>query len=90
MQISVKALAITSGILWGVTLFWEVLVGGALRMNILWTSPEIAKFIPQIYPGVTLTLGGSFLALIYGLACGAFCGGIFGWLYNCLARKFSK
>lgn len=90
MQLNVKALAITGGISWGVTLFWEVLVGGAWGINTLWTSPEIAKFIPQIYPGVTLTLGGAFLALIWGLACGAFCGGIFGLIYNWFVKKFSK
>lgn len=89
MQFNVKALAITSGILWGVTLFWEVLVGGALEISTLWTSPEVAKMVASIYPGVTLTVGGAFLALIWGLACGAFCGGIFGWLYNYLPRKFS-
>ncbi len=87
MQLSIKALTIAGGIFWGVTLFWEVLIGGALGISTLWTSPEIAKLVTSIYPGVTLTIGGAFLALIWGLACGAFCGGIFGWLYNRFSKK---
>lgn len=90
MQLNVKALAITGAILWGVILFWEVLIGGAFGIRTLWTSPEVAKMLASIYPWVTLTVGGAFLALIWGLACGAFCGGIFGWLYNWISRKFSK
>ena len=87
MQLNVKALAIAGGIFWGVTLFWEILMGGALGISTLWTSPEMAKTVASIYPGVTLTVGGAFLALIYGFLCGALCGGIFGWLYNWISRK---
>lgn len=89
MQFNIKALAIAGGIFWGITMFWEVLVGGALGISTLWTSPEVAKMAASVYPGVTLTIGGAFLALIWGLACGAFCGGVFGWLYNWLTKKVS-
>lgn len=58
------------------------MAGGALGIKTLWASPEIAKLVTSIYPGITLTVGGALLAFVYGLACGALCGGIFGWLYN--------
>lgn len=89
MQLNVKALAKTCGILWGLSLFWVVLIGGALRITTLWASPEIAKLVASFYPGITMSIGGAFLALVYGFFCGAFCGGIFGWLYNYLSRKLS-
>ncbi len=82
MRLNVKALAQAAGIFWGATLFWEILVGGAWGINTLWTSPEIAQLVASIYPGITLTVGGAFVALIYGFLCGVLCGGIFGWLYN--------
>ena len=87
MEFNVKALAITGGILWGVTLFWEVLAGGVFGVNTLLTSPEAAGLLASIYPGVTLTVGGAFLALLWGFACGAFCGGGFALLYNWILRK---
>lgn len=89
MQLNVKALAITGGILWGIYLFWVVLIGGAFGIRTIWASPDIAKIVVSIYPGLTLTVGGAFLALIYGFFCGAFCGGILGWLYNWISEKFS-
>lgn len=89
MQLNVKALAIVGAIGWGAILFWIVLIGGAFGIRALWASPEIANLVASIYPGITLTVGGAFLALIWGFACGAFCGGIFGWLYNWISRKVS-
>lgn len=89
MQLNVKALVIAGGIFWGVTLFWAILMGGVLGLNILWASPEVARIIVSIYPGITFTMGGVFLALIYGFLCGALCGGIFGWLYNWVLKKIS-
>jgi hypothetical protein len=89
MQLNIKALTITLAILWGLYLFWVVLFGGIFRTKILWASPEIANLVVSIYPGITFTIEGAFLALIWGFACGAFCGGVFGWLYNYLSRKFS-
>ncbi len=89
MKLNIKALAQAGGIFWGVTLFWEILAGGAWGINTLWTSPEIAQLVASIYPGITLTVSGAFVALIYGFLCGALCGGIFGWLYNRALGKTS-
>jgi ABC-type nitrate/sulfonate/bicarbonate transport system permease component len=89
MRFNVKALAISTGIFWGVALFWEILAGGVWGIRTLWASPEVAELLASIYPGITFTLGGSLLALIYGFACGVVCGGVFGWLYNWVAEKLS-
>ncbi len=89
MQLNVKALVIAGGIFWGVTLFWEILMGGILGLSILWASPEVARMIVSIYPDITFTMSGVFLALVYGFLCGALCGGIFGWLYNWALKKTS-
>ncbi len=89
MELNVKALSITSGIFWGVTLFWTVLAGGVWGINTFWASPEAAQMATYMYPGITFTIGGAFLALIWGLFCGVLCGGIFGYLYNKISRRIS-
>ena len=89
MKFNVKALSITSGIFWGVVLFWIVLIGGVWGISAFWASPEAAQIVTYIYPGITFTVEGAFLALIWGLFCGALCGWIFGWLYNRVSEKVS-
>lgn len=89
MELNIKAFAMAGGIFWGGTLFWEILMGGVFGLNTFWASPEIARMVVSIYPGITFTMGGVLLALAYGLLCGALCGGIFSWLYNWSLKKTS-
>jgi hypothetical protein len=89
MQLNIKALAITGAILWGGSVFIEVLIGGAWRVTIFCLNPEIAKFLASVYPGVTFTLKGAFIGLLYGLFDGGIFAGLFGWLYNYFSRRFS-
>ena len=70
-------------------MFWVVLIGGALGIRAIAASPEMAELLASIYPGITLTVKGAIIALIWGLVDGAICGVIFGWIYNYFSRKFS-
>ncbi len=82
MKLNTKALALTSGILWGVGLFistwWLIFLEGA--------SGDVT-FIGRIYPGYCISPMGSVIGLAYGFVDGLICGGIFACFYNCLLEK---
>lgn len=77
MKLDVKALALTSGILWGLGIFiltwWIIAFDG---------SSESVTFLGKIYRGYAVTPLGSIIGLIWGLVDGLICGGIFAWVYN--------
>lgn len=77
MKLSIRSFALACAILWGVGLFlatlWIVMVDG---------PSDQVTFIGRIYRGYSLTIRGSLLGLIWGLADGLICGTIFAWLYN--------
>ncbi len=83
MKLSVKALAITSGLLWAGALLF-VGIGNLI-------SPEYGTafldVMDSIYPGYHLGSGfvGVIVCTLYGLVDGALGGAIFGWIYNCFA-----
>ncbi len=82
MKLNTKALALASGILWGVGLFictwWLIILEGA--------TGDIT-LIGRFYPGYCISPVGSVIGLAYGFVDGLICGGIFAGLYNCLAEK---
>ncbi len=82
MKLNVKALALTSGILWGLGLFiatwWIILLDG---------SSMTPTFIGMIYRGYSITPLGSIIGLIWAFFDGLICGAIFAWLYNLLANE---
>lgn len=81
MKISVKALALSLGICWGLALFAVTLVavfsGGYLQ--------PFADFFVGIYPYYTVTAVGSIVGLIWGFVDGFIGGLILGWVYNLFA-----
>jgi len=85
MRFDVKALAITSSILWGLAFFcmtwWIIAFEGCTGESI---------FFERIYRGYTITPLGSIVGLVWGLVDGLFCGAIFGWTYNFIADRVSK
>lgn len=86
-HLSIKALALTGALLWGVYLFFTALLSG-LGITFMWVSAELVELLNTIYPGYVIGFGGAVVGLLYGLICGAVCGGLIAWLYNkfCGAR----
>jgi hypothetical protein len=82
-MLSVKGLAWTGGILWGLC----VLLVGIL--NLIWPSygTEFLDLARSIYPGYagTAGVGGVIVGTLYALVDGAVAGAVFAWLYNRMA-----
>lgn len=80
MKLNVKALALTSALVWGLGLFcltwWIMLFEGATGDQLL---------IGLIYRGYSVSAVGSLIGLGWGLVDGYIGGFVFGWLYNKLA-----
>jgi len=81
MKLNVKALALTSGILWGLGLFigtwWIILTAG---------TTNTPTFLSMMYRGYSITPLGSVFGLIWAFFDGLIGGAIFAWLYNLLAK----
>lgn len=82
MKLNVRALALTSGIIWGIGLFlvtwWIIIFEGA--------SGDLT-FLGRIYRGYEISAIGSIIGLIWGFVDGLIGGAIFAWLYNLLSGK---
>jgi hypothetical protein len=79
MKLNIKGLALTSGILWGVSVFLLTLVD-------VWRGHgEHLSLLSTVFAGYTVSYLGSVLGLIYGFVDGLICGALFGWLYNRLS-----
>jgi ABC-type phosphate transport system permease subunit len=87
MKLSLKALALTSGILWALALF----VTGIF--NLIWRGygDAFLKTMAYIYPGYHAagTIGDLIVGTLYALLDGLICGLVFGWLYNSFLGKGS-
>jgi hypothetical protein len=87
MRLNLKAITLTSGILWALAIFLTGI------MNIVWTGygDAFLKIMASLYPG--FKDNGSFIDVIvgtlYALVDGASCGFVFGWVYNLFAGKVS-
>jgi len=77
MKLDIKAVALASGIVWSVGLFfitwWIIAFDGATG------EPT---FIGRIYRGYTITPIGSFIGFIWAFFDGLIGGAVFAWLYN--------
>ena len=82
MRLNVKALALTSAILWGLGVFlmtwWVILFEGATGDLTL---------IAYVYRGYSISAFGSIIGLAWGFIDGLIFGAVFGWLYNAIAGK---
>ncbi len=80
MSLSVKALTIAGGILWG----GAVCLSGIA--NAVWPSYGVGflQMVASIYPGFrpTGSVGSILSGTSYAILDGAVCGLLFGWLYN--------
>jgi hypothetical protein len=81
MKLSVKALALTSGILWGVFVCLAT-----LWLLVMGYEGRLISQLDHFYLGYTFSVAGAFVGLAWGFVDGAVCGAIFAWLYNKLAK----
>ena len=85
MRLSIKALAVTSALLWGGCM----LLLGVGHLIVASYGVAFLDALSSVYPGfhASRTMAGVFVGTVYGLADGAIGGLIFGWLYNALPRS---
>lgn len=80
MRLSIKGLAWTGGIVWGLSL---LLVG---VLNLIWPNygTSFIDVMRSVYPGYKSLSGfvGVIVGTLYAVVDGAVAGALFGWLYN--------
>jgi hypothetical protein len=85
MKLNVKALALTSGILWGLSLFimtwWIILFDGASGDRTIFGA---------VYRGYSISAVGSIIGLIWGFFDGLIAGALVAWVYNFFAGGKAK
>lgn len=83
MKLSVKALALSMGILWSACLFlWTLLLA---LTDVQW-GVEMLQLLVGMYPWYDITVPGAFVGLVAGFIDGAVSGALLAWVYN----KFAK
>lgn len=85
-ELNVKAWASTGAILWGTYIFIASLFAMG-NVTFFWFSSQTFELLGLFYPGLSASIGGAFLGLLYGAACGAICAGLFSGLHNFMAEK---
>jgi hypothetical protein len=80
MKFSIKGLALTSGILWGLTML------GMGLANLIWGNygQQFLQTMSSVYPGyhTTRSIVEVIVGTLYGAVDGFIAGGVFAWLYN--------
>jgi len=84
MKFNTKALAVTSGVLWGLAM----LVTGL--GNLIWGNygRQFLQTMSSVYPGyhATRSVSEVVVGTLYGVVDGLVGGAIFAWLYNQFAK----
>jgi hypothetical protein len=84
MKLSIKGLAWTGGIVWGLSL---LLIG---VLNLIWPTYGVAflDVMRSVYPGFKSLsgVGGVIVGTLYAAVDGAVAGALFGWLYNTVTK----
>ena len=80
MKISLKAIAIAAGVLWG----GAILFLGLINLASPSFGLSFLQVISSVYPGfhASRTIGDVLTGTVYALIDGAIAGLVFGWLYN--------
>jgi len=80
MKLSIKGLALASGILWGVAML------GMGLANLIWGSygQQFLQTMTSVYPGyhATRNFAEVIIGTLYGFVDGLIAGAVFAWLYN--------
>lgn len=84
MKLSVKALGLAGGIMWGVSLFlWTLL----LSLTTVTWGTDMLSLMVGFYPYYSISVAGAFAGLVLGFIDGFLCGAILAWLYNVMPKK---
>jgi hypothetical protein len=91
MRVSLKAITLSSAILWG----FAMLLVGLIHMADPSYGGAFLGIMSSVYPGADTapTLGRILLGTLYGIVDGGVVGFLFGWLYSMFSggtRAFSK
>ena len=88
MRLSVRSVALTGAVMWGVLGMCLVGLG-----NMMWSGygQGLLDLAASFYPGyqATPSFGQVIIGTLYGLLDGAICGALFAWLYNRFAAAQS-
>ena len=81
MKLNIKALAVASGVILGLSVFlltaWFLLMG--------YNGNMLAK-LGSVYLGYSVSWLGAIIGFIYGFVDGAIFGALFGYIYNKLSK----
>jgi hypothetical protein len=84
VKLSIKGLALASGILWGVAML------GMGLANLIWSGygQQFLQTIASVYFGyhATRSIAEVFVGTLYGFVDGLIAGAVFAWLYNQFAK----
>ncbi|MGE5325852.1 MAG: hypothetical protein ACM3NO_02335 [Deltaproteobacteria bacterium] len=85
MRLSLKALAITSAIIWGGC----ILSVGLVNLAAPTYGTAFLQLASSIYPGFhdSRSIGDVIVGTLYGFVDGGFGGFIFGWIYNLIGAR---
>jgi hypothetical protein len=83
MQLRPSALGVGLGLIWGVSLFITTWISYYTGYADLF----LRTMAGSIYPGYSISPGGSLLGLIYGFIDGFIAGAVIAWVYNKVAVK---
>jgi len=85
MKLSIKGLALASGILWGVAIL------GMGLANLIWSpyGQQFLQLMASVYPGyhATRSIAEVIVGTLYGFVDGLIGGAVFAWLYNQFAKS---
>lgn len=87
MKLSVKAMAISVGLTWGILVM--LLTGLANYVSSAYAyGQSFLEVMASLYPGYdpVLSLREVMVGTVYGLVDGAVAGAVFAWIYNRFAR----
>ena len=81
MKLNLSGLGFAAGIVWGLAVFLMTLISTSTGY-----ADEALNGVASIYPGYSVSLGGSFIGLVYGFVDGFVCALVFGLIYNAFVK----
>jgi cell shape-determining protein MreD len=81
MQLSVKGLALASGVVLGFAIFISTLVAAGRGVGL------ILSHLSVIFIGYQVSFLGSLIGFVYGFVTGLIAGAVFGAIYNAMLKR---